>query len=119
MREGVNAAGEDVWEYVLAYSDDLLIIGLHPDEVAAQINMQCKLKEGSVKEPNQYLGADIGKMLLDDGKFSWYMSLETYTKAAIQNVEMWLEKRSQPMRLPTKTACVFPSGWKPVANVKK
>ena len=27
MREGTNAAGEDVWECVLVYSDDLLVVG--------------------------------------------------------------------------------------------
>ena len=116
MREGVNAAGEDVWEYVLVYSDDLLIIGLHPGEIALRIDQHCKLKEGSVKEPDQYLGANIGKMGLADGSYAWYMSSESYCKAAVQNVETWLQKRGS-RGLPTKTACVFPSGWKPELDV--
>ena len=30
MRPGVNRANEKVWEYVLVYSDDLLVLGLNP-----------------------------------------------------------------------------------------
>ena len=48
---------------------------------------------------------------LPDGSKTWYMSSESYVKAAVANVERWLEKRGQ--RLKTKAACVFPSGWKP------
>ena len=115
MREGVNAAGEHVWEYVLVYSDDLLIIGLHPDQVASKIDQHCKLKHGSVKEPDQYLGADIGKMHLPNGDNAWTMSSDGYCKAAIQNVETWLAAKDA--LLPTKAACVFPSGWKPETDV--
>ena len=43
------------------------------------------------------------------------MSLEGYVKAAIRNVEMWLDKKGE--RLKTKAACVFPSGWKPECDV--
>ena len=43
------------------------------------------------------------------------MSSEAYCKAALFNVELWLEKRKE--KLPTRTACVFPSGWKPELDV--
>ena len=115
MRPGVNAAGEDVWEYVLVYSDDLLMIALHPGEIAARIDQHCKLKAGSVKEPDQYLGANIGKMEMPNGTTAWYSSSADYCKAAVQNIEAWLEKKGEG--LPTKTACVFPSGWKPELDV--
>ena len=52
----------------------------------------------------------------------WYMSSDEYCKAAIQNVEAWLYKKSMQiqdphLKLPTKTACVFPSKWKPELDV--
>ena len=115
MKKGVNAAGEPVWEYVLVYSDDLLIIGLNPHETAARIDQCCKLKDGSVKTPDQYLGANVGTMLLANGTTAWYTSSDSYCKAAVQNVEIWLEKRKE--RLPTRHACVFPSNWKPELDV--
>ena len=115
MRPGVNAAGEEVWEYVLVYSDDLLVIGLDPKTTVDQIDQVYKLKDGSVKEPDQYLGADVGKMDLANGTTAWYMSSDSYCKAALDNMEAWLEKKGE--RLPTKTACVFPSNWKPELDV--
>ena len=88
------------------------IIARDPAEIAHMLDQHCKLKDGSVKSPDQYLGANIGKLYFADGTFAWYMSSESYCKAAVQNVELWLEKRKSP-GLPTRTACVFPSGWKP------
>ena len=107
MRPAVNAAGEKIWEYVLVYSDDLLVLGLDPKATISQIDQVYKLKPESVKPPDQYLGADVGKMHLANGTFAWYMSSDSYCKAAIQNMEIWLEKKKQ--HLPKKMACVFPS----------
>ena len=53
------------------------------------------------------MGADVGKMQLANGTLAWYMSSDSYCKAAIQNMEIWLEKKKQ--HLPKKMACVFPS----------
>ena len=115
MRPAVSVSGEHVWEYILVYSDDLLIVGLKPNEIAARIDQHCKLKDGSVKPPDQYLGANIGQMLLANGTLAWYASSDSYCKAAVSNVEQWLEKRGE--RLPTRQACVFPSNWKPELDV--
>ena len=115
MREGVNAANEPVWEYVLVYSDDLLMVALNPGEIAARIDQCCKLKDGSVKPPDQYLGANIGKMPLPDGTVAWFASSKDYCEAAIKNVEGWLDKKQQ--KLSTRHSCMFPSGWKPELDV--
>ena len=90
-------------------------MALHPDEIAAKIDQHCKLKDGSVKKPDQCLGADVGQMLLADGNHAWYIGSDSYCKAAVQNIELWLKKRHS--HLPTRTACVFPSGWKPELDV--
>ena len=52
---------------------------------------------------------------MEDGSEAWYMSSESYVKAAIDNVEGWLKKRGETLK--TKAACVFPSGWKPETDV--
>jgi hypothetical protein len=114
MREATTAAGVPIWEYVLVYSDDLLVVSEKPQEILTKIDQYFKLKEGSVKPPDQYLGANIGRMELN-GTFAWYMSPETYTKSAIENMEIWLAKKQQ--RLPTKVSCMFPSGWRPELGI--
>ena len=117
MRKGFNKASEKVWEYVLIYSDDLLIVARNPGEIAAQVNQHFKLKEGSIKEPTSYLGADIGKFTLPDKSEAWFMGSENYVKEAIKNVESWMKKRapkgSKWVGLKTKVSGCFPSNWVP------
>ena len=74
MRPGVNRANEKIWEYVLVYYDDLLVLGLNPRAILNGIHMVYKLKAGSDKKPDQYLGADIGEMQMAGGETYWYMS---------------------------------------------
>ena len=117
MGKAENAAGEKIWEYVLVYSDDLLCVSAYPRRILDKIDQHFKLKDGSVKVPDTYLGADIGKYQLPDGTWAWFMSSESYVKTAIQSVEDWLAKReknnSNWTGLKTKTSCVFPNGYKP------
>ena len=111
MRPAVKANGEKVWEYLLVYSDDILAVGIDPKRTLMLIDQHYKLKPGSLEVPTKYLGADIGKYQLPDGSWAWYMSSESYVKAAIYNVELWLKKRNEQLK--TKASCIFPSGWKP------
>jgi hypothetical protein len=98
----------------LVYSDDLLVVSHNPQEILTKIDQYFKLKDGSVKPLDQYLRANIGQVDVN-GTTCWYMSPTMYTKSAVENIEIWLQKRGK--RLPTKTACVFPSGWKPETDV--
>ena len=70
--------GASVYEYVLVYSDDLLVVALDTDRILLHIDQHFKLKEGSVGIPDRYLGANIGKYTLADGSEAWYMSSEYY-----------------------------------------
>ena len=115
MRPATKADGLQVYEYVLVYSDDLIMIGIKPEEIAAQISQIYKFKNDKWEEPAQYLGANVGKMRMPNDLDCWFMGSEEYCKTAIQNIEAWLQKREQ--RLPTKTACAFPSKWKPELDV--
>ena len=115
MRKAVKADGTKIWEYVLVYSDDLLVLAMDPEALLNRIDQHFKMKDGSVGIPEKYLGADIGKFTLNDGNKAWYMSSESYVKAALDNVEAWLKKRGDSLK--TKAACVFPSGWKPELDV--
>jgi Reverse transcriptase (RNA-dependent DNA polymerase) len=121
MRKGFNRDGAKVWEYVLVYSDDLLVIARNPSEILAHVDQHFKLKDGSVQSPTSYLGADVGKYTLPDGSEAWYLSSNSYVKEAVRNVDTWLHKREKGnsgwRSLKTKTSCMFPSGWKPELDV--
>ena len=53
------------------------------------------LKEGSVKEPELYLGATVTKWYIkgadDPAKASWAISAEGYIKLLLKDVEGYLE----------------------------
>jgi hypothetical protein len=55
------------------------------------LSSKYKLKEGSVKEPYSYLGADIKKWNIessaDPTKTWWAVSSDTYVKRAVPDVE--------------------------------
>ena len=119
----VTRGKEQLYEYVLVYSDDLLVVALNPSEILDKIHSSFKLKPGSVKEPDQYLGAQISKFQLDDGTYAWALSSDGYVLAAIENVERWMKKRfpdhPKMHRLKDKTSCILPSNWKPESLLKK
>ena len=121
MRTEFNKASEKVWEYVLVYSDDLLIVARNPGEIASQIDQHLKLKDGSIKEPLSYLGADVGTFTLPDESEVWFMSSKSYVKEAIKSVEGWMKKRVPKglkwIGLKTKVSGCFPSNWVPETDV--
>lgn len=47
------------------------------------LSKSCKLKDGSVKVPDSYLGADIRVHELSDGRKAWEISSNTYVKRAV------------------------------------
>ena len=61
MRPATKPDGSEYYEYVLVYVDDILVVSCEPKEVMDYLATKYTLKEGSVKEPTTYLGADILK----------------------------------------------------------
>jgi hypothetical protein len=83
LRPVVKPSGEKVYEYALCYVDDVLFQGLDPKKFMAMLSTVYTLKDGSVKEPDHYLGADIRKHELSGGNVAWALSLDTYIKRAV------------------------------------
>ena len=78
MKAAIKLNGDKYWAYVLCYVDDLLIVLHKPQEVMDFLSKRYTLKEGSVKEPTEYLGNQVGKWDMHDplnpGKHCWVMS---------------------------------------------
>ena len=91
MKPQVKANGDKYWQYVLCYVDDLLVISHDPKQAMAYLGSRFTLKEGSVKEPDVFLGAEIKKWNLNDPnnptKTRWAMSSDLYVKCALADVE--------------------------------
>ena len=115
MRPGLKASGEVYWQYVISYVDDICGAMEKPEEFMKALGERVTLKEGSVKEPDLYLGADVKKYYIegsdDPEKPRWAMSSTSYVKRAIADVETELVKIDK--RLPTKVNTPLSSGYRP------
>ena len=79
--------GTEYYAYVLVYVDDVIRLHHDPDTFMNRLSEVYRLKDGSVGEPDRYLGANIGKVQLDDGSVSWSMTSREYFTNVIQNLE--------------------------------
>ena len=79
--------GFEYYELFLCYVDDVLSISHDPQKTMDGIKNTFKLKNDKIKEPENYLGADLSKMTTADGRVCWTISSDQYCKAAVANVE--------------------------------
>jgi hypothetical protein len=59
LRPATKPNGEDYYEYLLVYTDDILAIGIEPRVVLNKLNKYFTLKPESIKPPDDYLGLKI------------------------------------------------------------
>ena len=112
MRPACKPDGTKYWEYVLCYVNDVLIVSHDPHRVMDHLKQRYTLKESSVKEPDEYLGAQICRYELDGGKTkTWAMSSDLYVKRAIADVERELEKVGQTLK--TRVTTPLSTSYRP------
>jgi len=91
MRVAVKPDGEEYYEYLLVYVDDILCISMDAKDVMEQISYKFKFKKDKIETPENYLGAAIRKRSIDDSEM-WTMSSYDYVKAAVKNVKDKVDK---------------------------
>ena len=119
MRPNKKPNGDEYWEYVLVYVDDILCVSHDPQSIMDYLASKYTLKPGSVKEPDTYLGATIKKFYIqgsdDPAKVRWSMSSDEYVKRALAEVERELQAVGE--RLKTKAATPLSAGYRPEIDV--
>ena len=111
MRKAVRSDGTKLYEYVLCYVDDCIFQGLDPKGFMDHLRRSYTLKEGSVKEPEQYLGADIRRYELRTGEQAWALSSDTYVKRAIAEVDRELALAGKMLK--KKVSSPLAAGYRP------
>lgn len=101
MRPATKPNGEEYYEYILCYVDDILAISLNATDVLKEVQKDFKLKKDEIKTPDIYLGGKLEKKLLN-GRNVWTQSSLDYTKAAIENIEK--QAISKGYKLPSKVS---------------
>jgi hypothetical protein len=87
----VHDDGINYYAMLTVYVDDILSLSHKAKEKINEITMHYTVKKGSIKEPTLYLGADVGKMQLEDGCEVWYASSRSYVKGALDVVQCLLD----------------------------
>ena len=115
LRRNVKPGGQEYYEYLLVYVDDILVVSHDPQAVMNDLSEHYTLKAGSVKPPKEYLGSDISTFDVPPTGTSppstcWSMSSETYIKRAVKEVKRTLSEVGQ--RLKTKSVTPMTDGYR-------
>ena len=95
----------------MVYTDDILIISIHGNEIMSQLDQHCMVKKDSIGFPDIYLGAQVSVYQLGDGTQHYALSADKYVQEALKNVRDHLEARNRQLK--KKTPGVLPTGYRP------
>ena len=116
MRPAIKADGSQCWEYVLLYTDDVLVISEQGEHILRQeIGKYFVLKPESIGPPKIYLGGQLRLVTLENGAKAWAVSSSKYTQAAVKNVEQYLTQRGEKMS--TKATTPLSNNYRPEVDV--
>ena len=116
FRSAKRTTGEEYYEYVLLYVDDVLVISDNAEQVLRrEIGQHFVLKDESIGKPTQYLGGKLREVTLANGASAWSFSSTQYVQAAVNNVEDYLMKRGE--KLKAKAPTPLSNGYRPEIDV--
>ena len=111
LRAFNDEKGCECYEYLLVYTDDVMVICKDPKLVLQRLNKYFKVKENSIHPPNIYLGGKLRPVTLPSGKICWGQSASKYVQEAVRNLEDWLKK--QNYKLPSRCDTPMSTSYRP------
>ena len=119
MRPALKSDGSAVWEYVLLYTDDALVISENAESILRnEIGRYFELKEESIGPPKLYLGGHLGKVQMENGVWAWAYSASQYVRAAVKNVEDYCAKEeNKRWKLPKVAETPLTTSYRPELDV--
>jgi hypothetical protein len=87
-------SGEEYWELLLVYVDDILIISHEAKTHLEKLGMFYEFNLASVGPPTRYLGANVSKATIPgdpSGSEYWAISSRSYVQNAVKNVKEMLQ----------------------------
>ena len=102
---------------MLVYVDDLMFVSHDSKPTLVNIDKIYQLKEGSLGNPDTYLGGQIYEHLLNDGRKCWRMKSEKYIKNAFQTVEDLLREDRDGLQLKTTANTPIAHTYRPELDI--
>ena len=102
LRPAVKHDGQEYYEYVMMYVDDILAISEDPTSILKSLEGgTVSYKNGKIEPPEMYLGAKL-QLKNINAHTAWTISSTDYVKAAVQTVRDSVNKDNCPWKLPSK-----------------
>jgi hypothetical protein len=108
LRPASKADGEEYYEYILMYVDNILAISASPMPIMEDIQRMVKFKNDAIAEPSNYLGARLHCKNIN-GIDCWSITSVDYVKAAVETVEEGI--RDMKWKLSTKVSTPMTSAY--------
>ena len=102
IREEVRENDFNYYEMLFVYVDDILVVLHKATDVIKEITAFYRAKEGSIRPPDIYLGANIMKVQIPDGREVWSSSSRDYVKNEIITVDGLFEEDDEGYTLRTQ-----------------
>ena len=87
----------------MLYVDDIMAASHQALELMKDLGRGIKYKNDKIEPPSSYLGAQLKRKNLPNGKHCWSISSDKYVNAAVQNVEQSFQKRGKKISKKVKT----------------
>ena len=119
LKKAVKPNGDEYYKYMLVYVDDVLHLAHDPLEDMKRLNQVYRLKEG-FGPPDRYLGANVEKVQLKNGKECWSMHSGDYLKGAIKGIDDELQSEyNRCLKQYGKGSRPFPQSYHPELDVTR
>jgi hypothetical protein len=102
---------------LFVFVDDILALSHEARKVISDITQFYRAKEGSIKPPDIYVGSNVDRIQLSDGREVWCTCPRDYVKDAISVVEHLFEEDGEGYSLKNKVKNPFPSNYRPETDV--
>jgi hypothetical protein len=109
--------GEEYWELLLVYVDDILIVSHEPKHHLQKLGTFYEFNLSSIGPPTRYLGANVTRVTIpgeSTGYEYWALSSRSYVKNAVKNVKEMLQSEGG---LKGQAKTPFMSGYRPELDV--
>ena len=116
LRPATKPDGEQYYEYIVCYVDDVLGVSMNAKELLQEIQKDFKFKKDKIEPPSMYLGARLERKSLN-GKWMWTMCSRDYIKLSVTNIEERANKMG--MKIPSKVTTPMINGYIPETDVTK
>ena len=113
-QRNVKADGTEYYELLLVYVDDVLACSHDPKGIMLGIAAKFDIKNDEIEEPKLYLGGNVEKFQLPNGKVAWSLTSNSYVQGAVDTMQRLLAEDGRTLKSGKRShKGLLPHGYRP------